>query len=138
MHNIERLCYLDSWDAEIMKITGNPLPPEAILAKEYTGRDRLIVTTNPSALKKDDTFHLRVRILSNEETLSGTLYWKQLGGTEYAEIPLKHLARNVFEVESPVSFFGSDFEYYIEVKAGEKSLVYPATAKVINQSVLIL
>jgi len=113
------------------------LPPEANLPNEYPGIDRLIVATNPSALKKDDTFHVRVRILSNEENLSGILYWKLIGGTDYKEIPLKHLARNVFEVESPVAFFGDDFEYYIEVKTGEKSLVYPATAKDINQSVVI-
>lgn len=137
LHNLKRLGYLDSWDDTIEAIMGGALPLEANLSKEYPGKDRLIVTTNPSTLKTNDTFHLRIRVLSNEENLGGSLYWKKFGETQYAEIPLKHLARNVFEVESPVSVFGDDFEYYIEVKAGEKALVYPATAKEINLSVLV-
>ena len=137
MHNLKRLGYLNGWDEQIEKISGKPLPSEAILQKNYPGNDKLIVTANPSALRKEDVFQLRVRVLSNEEQLTGKLYWKTLGAKEFEEIPLKHLARDVFEVTSQVAVFGNDFEYYVEVRAGEKSLVYPATAGNINLSVVI-
>jgi hypothetical protein len=48
------------------------------------------------------------------------------------------MARNVFEIQVPVAEFDGDFEYYFEVKAGEKALVYPATAKEINCAVVVM
>ena len=63
--------------------------------------------------------------------------WRYLGQKRYRELQLTHLARNVFEIKVPIAEFESDFEYYFEVEAGENSLVYSATARAINCSVVV-
>jgi hypothetical protein len=138
MHSMKKLEYLNGHDAEIEKISGKALPEEARLAKEYQGADRILVFTNPSLLQKEDAFHVRVRVLSNTSEIQAKMYWRNFGEEKYHEIPLDHMARNVFEVKRPVSEFGDDFEYYFSVMADEKSLTYPATAENINCSVIIL
>lgn len=138
MHSNKKFGYLNRFDSQIEKLLGEPLPAEALLSHDYQGEDRVLVFTNPSALQKDDNFHIRVRALSNATKIDGKLMWCKLGEKTYQEIPLTHMARNVFEVDIPVSSFGDDFEYYVEMHADEKELVYPATAKKINCSVVLL
>lgn len=138
MHSNKKFGYLNGFDAQIETLLGDSLPSEALLSHDYQGKDRVLVFTNPSALHKDDNFHIRVRVLSNASNIHGKLMWKKLGEEAYQEIPLTHMARNVFEVNFPVPTFGEDFEYYVEMNAGGKELVYPATAKEINCSVLVL
>jgi hypothetical protein len=138
MHSKKRLGYLNQHDAAIEKLLGKPLPAEARLSMEYPGEDRVLVFTNPSMLQQQDEFHVRVRVLSNASEIQGTMLWRKLGEQQYQEIPLTHMARNVFEIQMPVAEFEGDFEYYFEVKADEKSLVYPATAREINCSVVVM
>ncbi len=138
MHSNKKLGYLNGYDPQIEKLLGEPLPPEAILNHAYQGEDRLLVFTNPSVLHKNDELHTRVRVLSNAENIHGKLLWRKLGEEKYEIIPLTHMARNVFEIKVPVAGFGDDFEYYYEVEADEKTLLYPATAKEINCSVVVL
>ena len=137
MHSNKKLGYLHGFDSKIEKIFGKPLPAEANLSKAYAGEDRVLVFTNPSVLQKADNFHIRVRVLSNALKIHGKLFWRKFGTSAYQEINLDHMARNVFEVKVPVSFFGDDFEYYIEMEAGEKTIAYPVTAKEINCSVVV-
>jgi hypothetical protein len=138
MHSKKRLGYLNQHDAAIEKLLGKPLPAEARLSMEYPGEDRVLVFTNPSMLQQQDEFHARIRVLSNASKIQGTMLWRKLGEQQYQEIPLTHMARNVFEIQMPVAEFEGDFEYYFEVKADEKSLVYPATAREINCSVVVM
>jgi len=138
MHSLKRLGYLTGFDDEIERLLGEELPTEAQLSTEYPGDDRVLVFTNPSMLQKEDDFHVRVRVLSNAKNIKGKMKWRRLGEDAYQEIPLKHLARNVFEVKMPVKNFGDDFEYYFEVSVGETSVVYPVTAKKINCSVVVM
>ncbi|MCK5280752.1 MAG: hypothetical protein KAK04_19500 [Cyclobacteriaceae bacterium] len=69
--------------------------------------------------------------------IHGKLMWRNQGETSYNEIQLTHMDRNVIEVDVSVSTFTDDFEYYVEVTAGKNELVYPATAKEINCSVVV-
>jgi len=138
MHSMKKLGYLFGLDGKIEELLGKDLPSETQLSMEYLGKDRVLVFTNPSLLQSDDDFHVRVRVLSNAPDIQGKMLWRKLGKGQYHEIPLKHLARNVFEINVPVADFGADFEYYFQVEAGGKSLVYPATANDINCSVVVM
>ena len=137
MHSKKRLGYLEGLDHKIESLTGEVLSEESQLSMAFQGKERLLVFTNPSALQKEDHFHIRVRVLSNASKIQGKLMWRKLGETDYLEIPLTHMARNVFEINVPVSTFGDDFEYYVEVECDENPLTYPATAKAINCSVVV-
>jgi len=138
MHSMKKLGYLFGLDGKIEELLGKDLPSETQLSMEYLGKDRVLVFTNPSLLQSDDDFHVRVRVLSNAPDIQGKMLWRKLGKGQYHEIPLKHLARNVFEINVPVADFRADFEYYFQVEAGGKSLVYPATANDINCSVVVM
>ena len=137
MHSKNKLGLLDGLDSKIETLFGEALPEAAHLSKAFQGKEKVMVFTNPSALQKNDNFHIRIRVLSNAEKIQGKLMWRKLGETPYKEIPLTHMARNVFEVNVPVSTFNDDFEYYVEVKAGENPLIYPATARDINCTVVV-
>lgn len=138
MHSSKKFGYLYGFDSQIEKRLGKPLPEKAFISHEYKGEDRVLVFTNPSTLNKDDHFHIRVRVLSNASEIHGKLMWRKLGEEAYQEIPLTHMARNVFELDVLVSIFGGDFEYYIKMYTDEKGLVYPATAQEINCSVVVM
>ena len=100
MHSNKKFGYLNGYDSQIEKLLGDPLPAEALLSHDYQGNDRVLVFTNPSALHMDDNFHIRVRVLSNASKIQGKLMWRKLGEKAYQEIPLTHMARNVFEAVS--------------------------------------
>jgi hypothetical protein len=45
---------------------------------------------------------------------------------------------HVFDVTIPAARISSDFEYYIQLDAGGEKILYPATAEIINNAVIIL
>ncbi len=137
MHSKKRLGYIDGLDSKIELLIERALPENAQLSMSFLGKERVLVFTNPSALQKGDNFQIRVRILSNAASIQGKLMWRKLGDTIYQEIPLTHMARNVFEINVPATTFEDDFEYYVEVNCDENPLTYPATAKEINCSVVL-
>jgi hypothetical protein len=61
-----------------------------------------------------------------------------LGTKLYSSADLKLMGSHVFEVRVPVVKIPDDFEYYIEVSDGKGKVIYPVTAGVINNAVVIL
>jgi hypothetical protein len=99
---------------------------------------RIVSASRQSVLKQGEDFYLRIRILSEAGNLSGRLCFRKLGEKDYSVAEIKRLASNVFEVRIPANVIPEDFEYYIEVNAGEEKILYPVTAGDINLPVILL
>ena len=93
---------------------------------------------NYLVMEKGADFYLRLRVLSESEQISGKLVWKVFDSPEFEQVPATRIARNVFEVTIPASKLTNDFEYFIEVKAGDETVSYPATYGNINRTVVLL
>ncbi len=137
LHNLRRNQYLTGHDGFLQQL-GVHLPAEAFPPKEYTGKTRVIVTACPSIIGEGEDFSLRVRVLSESPDISGRLVWRTLGKGPFNIVDLSHLARNVFEARIPADRIEGDFEYYIQIAAGDELIPYPATAKHVNLSVVLL
>jgi hypothetical protein len=77
-------------------------------------------------------------VLSETEHISGRLYYRSLGKKHYSAVEMKRLASHVFEVHIPEQAIPDDFEYYIQVEAGEEQILLPASAQSVNDVVIIL
>jgi len=138
MHNMRGLGYLTGHDQFLSSSLGRELPAEAFPSMDYPGKSRMIVATDQGILEKGEDFRLRIRVLSQPGEISGTINWKPLGAGKYQENALKRLDRNVFEATISANEISEDFEYYISVNTGNGQIVYPATAKSINKTVVII
>jgi hypothetical protein len=77
-------------------------------------------------------------ILSQEPVENTSFHWRKMGDKDFNELPVKHTARAVYQIElSTETISGDDFEYYITAAAGGDEAIYPATAPDICQSVVI-
>jgi hypothetical protein len=137
LHNLRRNQYLTGHDGFLYGL-GVQLPATAFPPKEYTGKTRVILTTQPSILERGEDLYLRVRILSGAGDISGKLMWRALGEGSFTGVDLLHMSRNVFEVRIPGEDISKDFEYYILVYAGDEIIPYPATSKQVNLSVVLI
>jgi hypothetical protein len=118
------------WGPRVAKHATQPWP------KAYQGTPRLIVTTVRSIVAKDEALTLKIIALDNQPVKSLTVKVRPLGSASWQTVPSLHLARAVHEATLPPA--QDDFEYYItaETAAGQ-TLVWPATAPDLNQSVII-
>jgi len=131
-----RCQYLNVHDKALAKILGRDLPAEALPSAVYAGEPRLIVPEKRTELAQGETLTLKVIVLDKAKAKSGALYWRELGRGEYRQIDLKHKARAVYSVTIPSA--RADMEYYIKAEtAGGKALVWPATAPLLNHTVIV-
>ncbi len=138
-HNLGKLGLLTKHDSLISVFSGGPLPGECKLRKDFSGASRIIVPTRRTILEPDEDLPLKVMVLSGKTVKSVTLYWKPLGSKKYIKIPFNHVARGVYNTKLASSVIQNrDIEYYIEAVAGNEKMHFPATAKKINQSVVIM
>ncbi len=122
-------------DAKLAEALGAPLPEAAAVRKTYSGPARITVLTVRSLASKGETLNLKVIALHPQGIEEGVLFWRPLGEREYRRVPLVHVARAVYRAALPAA---SDLEYYIVARtSGEKRLVWPPTAPVLNQTVVV-
>jgi hypothetical protein len=138
MHNIRKNGNLTGHDELLQSILEADLPAEANVSKAYSGKTRIVVTSEPSILQSGKDFYLRIRVLSEEENITGKIFYKGLGERDYIAADLERMASNVFEVRIAADDIPGDFEYYIEVVTGKEKVLHPATAGDINLAVVIL
>jgi len=132
-----KLEFVNGHDKALGDALGTPvLPAAANVSSRYQGEPRIIVPTLRSVFAKGEKPTLKVLVLDNADPTTAALFWRTLGVGEFRELPLRHLARGVYQVTMPpVSDEGT--EYYIRVKtASGKPLVWPATAPGINFTIL--
>jgi hypothetical protein len=139
-HNLGLLGLLNKYDSLITDATGKHLPPEAELSMKYFGQLRIIVPALRNILDTDEDFSLKIIILSGEPVREAYFYWKNLGERKFQKISLEHINRGVYKVTLSQDLLkNSDFEYYIEaVSASSGRAVFPATAPLMNQTVVVL
>ena len=115
---------------------GPDLPVRALPPKTYAGEPRLIVPEKRTELREGEALTLKVIVLDNAKAKSGALYWRELGRGKYRKIDLEHKGRAVYDVTLPSA--RADIEYYIQAEtAGGKALVWPATAPLLNHTVIV-
>jgi hypothetical protein len=122
---------------ELAQLLGEPLPPSAQPPQKYVGQPRLFVPTVRTCLLAGEPWKLKVIILGGNPQ-DAALYWRPLGTGAYQKIPLQHVARAVYRVTLPSDAAQNDFEYYLRATVGNRTLLYPATAPVLNQTVVVV
>jgi hypothetical protein len=130
---------IDKPGVELSKYLGGPLPDEARLSPNYQGPDRIVVPCVRSSLRSGESLRLKVILPSRDTPRKAALHWRPLGKGGFKTIALRHVARSVYQVELPAeTIAGGDFEYYIQTSFGKRrTMVHPATAPKLNQTVVI-
>jgi hypothetical protein len=122
---------------ELAALLGEPLPPDAEPSKRYLGPPRIIVPTVRTAIVSGESLRLTV-VLAGIEPREAALHWRPLGGGEFRQSPLVHVARSVYAVALAGEAVRTDFEYFIRVvDAGGQARHWPATAPQLNQTVVV-
>ena len=138
-HNLEKLELLTKHDSLISVLSGAPLPDGCRLRTDFSGPSRIIVPTRRTILEEGEDLAIKIIVLSEKPLKNATLCWRHLGTKKYLKIPCDHIARGVFTVILPSSEIqNTDLEYFIEAVTGNEKIYFPATARKINQSVVIM
>ena len=86
-----------------------------------------------------EDLRLKVIIVGLRKAQNDALYWRPLGKGTFEKLPLEHIARSVYSARIPASRMGAnDIEYYVEASAGTGRIRFPATAPVMNQTVVVV
>jgi hypothetical protein len=121
----------------LKKILGiERLPVEAELPRSYEGPPRIIVPVVRPSLGAGESLALKVIILDASPPEHASLHWRALGKGKFKAVPLRRLARSVYQADLPAP--GEDFEYYISARVREGDIVFPTTAPKLNQTVVIM
>jgi hypothetical protein len=118
------------WGPRVAQHATQPWP------KAYQGTPRIIVTTVRSIVAKGEALTLKIIALDKQPIKSLSVKIRQFGTVNWQSVPSRHLTRAVHEATLPPA--QDDFEYYITAEtAASQTLVWPATAPGLNQSVVI-
>ena len=97
---------------------------------------RLVVMTARTAVAKGETLTLKIIALDKQPVKAIVVNIRSLGRGDWQSIPVTHVARAVYKAELPA--VEDDFEYRVEaVSADGKTLMWPATAPTMNQTVVV-
>ena len=138
MHSIRKIGCLTGHDEYLKSVLKTSLPEQANVPVNYSGKMRIVSTTDQSVLDKGQDFHLRIRVLSESGNISAKLYYRPLGERSFESVDFKRLGSNVFETSISSPAVGDDFEYYIEAASPDENAVFPVTAGKINLAVIVL
>lgn len=104
--------------------------------KNYLGKSRIIVPTVRSVMRRDESTTLKFIVLDRHPASAVTLLWRPLGTGDFHRLPAQREARTTYHVTLP-QLEGS-FEYRIEVQTADgKTILWPATAPELNQTVVV-
>ncbi len=128
---------------ELAKLLGEPLPQDAMPPKGYPDLEpHLFVPYVRTAIAEGEPCHLTailVGVPENATVRNARVHWRTLGTGAFAELPLRHVARAVYEVTLPPEASKADFEYYIEATVeNAPSLRFPVTAPARAQTVVVI
>ena len=137
MHSVRKLNCLTGHDDFLKSVLKSELPDSINITESYSGDLRIVATTHQSIIRNGEDFHLRLRVLSKSDNLSGKIYYRCLGDKSYTKMDLKPVADHVFEVLISSESIQDDFEYFIEVYSEDENACYPVTAGNINNIVVI-
>jgi hypothetical protein len=125
---------------ELSQALGVELPSDVAPSREFRGAPRIIVPTLRSVLEAGEELSLKAILLDQQPPRQFTLHYRPLGRGRFAARELTHVARGVYRVQitAPKPEVAA-WEYFLraETSAGQ-SLIFPATAPTINQTVVIV
>ncbi len=128
---------------ELSKVLGAPLPPEALLSKDYSGPVRIIVPTVRGSMAPEESLTLKVILLSQRPPQRAELCWRAVSTADKPSafncVALSHVARGVYSVTIPAPQPGAILvEYYVHVGGSEfGEMCWPPTAPELCQTVVI-
>ena len=128
---------LDPSEKAITEATGEPLSGRATLPRTYPGEPRLIVPVVRTSLDAGESLQLHAVIAGVDRPVV-VCHWRPLGDARFQALPLTHVARGVYQAVLAAQDIPADFEYYLEVATGRKTLRFPATAPELNQTVVLM
>jgi hypothetical protein len=114
---------------------GEPLPPEAVPSREYTGLPRIIVPAVRTAVDRGEGLKLKILVL-DKQPQAPVVCWRILGSGEFTKLTATHKARAVYEASLPAP--KDDIEYYVEAETSAGSLHWPVTAPQLCQTVIVM
>jgi hypothetical protein len=128
---------------ELAKVLGEPLPADAMPPARCPGaQPHLFVPHVRTAIAAGEPLHLTAILVdvSGDSTTPGViLHWRPMGTGTVAELPLRHVARGVYEITLPPEATKADLEYYVEATtAAGVALRFPPTAPAMNQTVVVV
>lgn len=140
-HNFATLLILPG--EELAKIFGEPLPPDAMPSKTYPDVPaHLFVPYVRTAIASGEPLSLTAILVGVPEgaaTGNVGVHWRPLGTGEFAALPLRHVARAVYEITFPPETTLADLEYYVEATTENGvTLRFPPTAPALNQTVVVV
>jgi hypothetical protein len=124
---------------DLARELGEPLPPEAQPNQAYHGPVRVLVPAVRTSVTAGDPALLKVIVLAQESPRDAVLCWRPLGRGPFRSVALDPVGRGVYATLLPcVEAQVPDFEYYLKVTpARSKTVVWPATAPRLNQTVIV-
>jgi len=127
--------WLNIHDEAIAKALKSPLPSDCEPSKNYSGSDRLILSTVRTSVNMGETLRLPIITMVNSPCLSVKVHYRKLGAKAWLTMAACRMGRSVYEANLPGT--QEDFEYYVtaETAKGGK-LVWPCTAPELNQTVI--
>ncbi|AOW09964.1 hypothetical protein [Flavobacterium gilvum] len=128
--------WLNRFDTTIEKVTGKPMPADCAPSMNYTGPATIKVFTVRSSLHRGEVLELRPVVLSAEQSSSVIVKWRKLGEKNWQQSSAVNVGRSVWTVKLPTAT--EDFEYHIIANgANDQKLIWPATAPMQNQTVIV-
>jgi hypothetical protein len=128
---------VDGQAVRIEKVTGRPLPPEALPSTAALKTKKVMVPTVRTHIQKGESLPLKL-ILYGMEPSKAVLRLRLLGTYTENEVEFTRLDRGVFRAEIPAAMIPDDFEYYILVREkNSNEYLWPATAPKMWQTVVV-
>lgn len=121
------------WDDVLKESLGRPIPLEAKPSREYRGPPLVRLLSHRTQLYPGEELNARAVVLGNPESVQ--LHWRALGKGEFKTQSCHRIARAVYRISLPPQ--RDDFEYYVEAKTAQGSVVYPVSAPKLNQTIVV-
>jgi hypothetical protein len=122
---------------ELEALLGEQLSSEYLPGRKFTGSSRIIVPTVRTNLDTGEDLRLKV-ICVGIKPAELVIKWRNLGEKPFRVKAAGHIARGVYEIVIPSSEISDDFEYFLSCTDNSgKTILWPATAGEINQSVVL-
>jgi hypothetical protein len=122
-------------EEDLREMLEAPLPPEALLPRDYEGPGRIIVPTARTALAAGEELRVKAIILSKDPVEDAVLLWRELGKGSFQKVPLARAERSVYRAVLPAP--KTDIEYYIRARNRAGELIFPSTAPGLCRTVVL-
>jgi hypothetical protein len=129
---------LDKHDAFLIQALGCDLPAGARPSVAYAGPARIIVPVVRTAAAAGEGLRLRALLVAAQSSADAVLYWRPVGSRDYRKLPLRPVARWVWEVTLPaVDAQTPLIEYHLEAVLDGQGHRWPASDSGIDQTLVL-